>query len=229
MLDLGDSYISCLICLLVAVILGAIIGIERAGTNHDAGLRTHALVCLGAAAVMVLSRQIMIRYGASATDMTRMGAQVISGIGFLGVGSIIVDGNKIRGLTTAAGLWATACVGLVVGSGYIELSVTIVALMMIVMMVLRPLAVKIKYKNKELLMDVALTDENCISGLISALSEIGVTVESINTPGSLNDEANDYLVSLKVYIGQAIDSNTILAKLVKQPGVKHVSIKSVPK
>ena len=100
-----EYYIEVLIRLAVAVVLGGIIGIERSGTRHDAGLRTHILVCLGAAGITLLS-EVLLMDGYS-TDVSRLGAQVISGIGFLGAGCILVTGNKVKGLTTAAGLWTT--------------------------------------------------------------------------------------------------------------------------
>ena len=107
---------SLLIRLVVAALLGGIIGFERGGSNHEAGLRTHIILCLGASMIAVLSELMVKQYGIN-SEVMRMSAQVISGVGFLGAGSIIMDGNRIRGITTAAGLWTTAGVGLAVGSG----------------------------------------------------------------------------------------------------------------
>ncbi len=102
---------------LLAVIIGGLIGINRERKHRPAGFRTHMLVCLGSAMIMMIS-QYVIKSGWS-TDMTRMGAQVISGIGFLGAGTIIITGRyQVRGLTTAAGLWASACIGLAIGIGF---------------------------------------------------------------------------------------------------------------
>ena len=138
-----DTYITVLIRLVAATVLGALIGMERGSSKHDAGLRTHIIVCLGAASTMITSQLIAQTYG-QITDVTRLGAQVISGIGFLGVGSIIITRNRIRGLTTAAGLWTTGCLGLVAGAGFIEVSLTIVALVMFTIYVLRPLSLKVR-------------------------------------------------------------------------------------
>lgn len=137
------TYLVVLIRLIAAVVLGALIGIERGNSKHDAGLRTHIIVCLGATSVMITSQLIAQSYG-DITDITRLGAQVISGIGFLGVGSIIVTRNRVRGLTTAAGLWTTGCLGLVIGAGFIEVAITIVALMMFTIYVLRLLSLKLR-------------------------------------------------------------------------------------
>lgn len=98
--------------LLAACIMGGIIGFQREYPGHrPAGLRTHILVCLGSALVMVTSEYFRFVYGDS-FDVTRIGAQVVSGIGFLGAGAIIKQGFNVTGLTTAASLWAVACVGL---------------------------------------------------------------------------------------------------------------------
>ena len=102
------------VCL--AALLGGIIGYERQHSHRPAGLRTHILVAVGAALVMCTSEYVVLRVGG--TDVTRMGAQVISGIGFLGAGTILREGFTVRGLTTAASLWAVSCVGLAAGTGF---------------------------------------------------------------------------------------------------------------
>lgn len=104
--------------LFLAVVFGGIIGLERGATKHPAGFRTHILVCVGAALAM-LTNQFIYETMTTIADPSRMGAQVITGVGFLGVGTIMVTGGqKIKGLTTAAGLWASACIGLALGIGF---------------------------------------------------------------------------------------------------------------
>ncbi len=106
-----------IIRILLAAVLGSIIGLERGRKHRPAGVRTHTLVCVASALVMVTNEQLMLAHGTG--DPVRMGAQVISGIGFLGAGTILTDRqNRIKGLTTAAGLWASACIGLAVGGGF---------------------------------------------------------------------------------------------------------------
>ena len=107
---------------LAAVLLGGVIGLERGLKNRAAGFRTYMLVCLGSCIVMVTNQYIHQIYGTG--DPVRMGAQVISGIGFLGAGTIIVTSrSQIKGLTTAAGLWASACIGLALGIGFYEVAI----------------------------------------------------------------------------------------------------------
>ena len=104
-----------LVRIFVAACLGLLIGSERKNRNKSAGIRTHVIVALGAALIMVVSK-----YGfmdVEKADAARVAAQVVSGIGFLGAGVIFVRNNLVNGLTTAAGIWATAGVGLALGSG----------------------------------------------------------------------------------------------------------------
>lgn len=115
------TLLSVLLRILTAIFLGGAIGLERGMKNRPAGLRTYMLVCIGACIVMITNQYVVQVF--STGDPTRMGAQVVSGIGFLGAGTIIVTShNQIKGLTTAAGLWASACVGLAIGIGFYEVA-----------------------------------------------------------------------------------------------------------
>jgi putative Mg2+ transporter-C (MgtC) family protein len=110
--------------LLIAAALGCVIGVEREIHGHPAGMRTHLLVALGSAIFTELS---IFAFAATATtpiDPSRIAAQIVSGIGFLGAGAIIKDGASIRGLTTAASLWATAAIGLAAGAGEYVIGLT---------------------------------------------------------------------------------------------------------
>lgn len=105
--------------LFLAVLFSGIIGFEREHSHRPAGFRTHILVAVGATLVMMTSKYVFLEYeGLASFDPTRLGAQVISGIGFLGAGTILREGFSVKGLTTAASLWAVSCIGLAVGAGY---------------------------------------------------------------------------------------------------------------
>ena len=109
---------SILFRLALAMLFGGIVGFERGLKGRAAGLRTHMLVCIGATLVMI-TNQYLLTIFPYPSDPARLGAQVISGIGFLGAGTIIVTKqNQVKGLTTAAGLWASACLGLAIGVGF---------------------------------------------------------------------------------------------------------------
>ncbi|MBQ1243172.1 MAG: MgtC/SapB family protein [Clostridia bacterium] len=103
----------------LAVLFSGVIGYEREHSHRPAGFRTHILVAVGSALVMMTSGYVFNEYAGLGTfDPTRLGAQVISGIGFLGAGTILREGFSVKGLTTAASLWAVSCIGLAVGAGY---------------------------------------------------------------------------------------------------------------
>lgn len=123
----------------LAIFVGGLIGTERDIKNRAAGIRTHMLVCLGAAIVMMTNQYVAETYTENNIDLTRMGAQVISGIGFLGAGTILVTShNRIRGLTTAAGLWASATLGLAIGIGFYELAIIGSFAILFIVILLRP-------------------------------------------------------------------------------------------
>ena len=118
---------------ILAVLCGGLIGWHQGRRQQTAGLRTHLLVCVGAAATMIVNQYIFTTLG-EAGDPGRIGAQVVSGIGFLGAGTIIVTGrSQVRGLTTAAGLWASACMGLAAGAGYFEAAIIMALLLYLVL------------------------------------------------------------------------------------------------
>ena len=137
--------------LVLAVICGGVIGLNRAMNKRPAGFRTHILVCLGATLVM-LTNQYMVDIIGLATDPARLGAQVVTGVGFLGAGTILMrgGGRKVEGLTTAACLWACACIGLALGIGFYSAAIITTLLVFLSLTVIMKFATDI-YKpfNKE--------------------------------------------------------------------------------
>ena len=117
---LEPNLLTLLIRTLLALICAGVIGFERGAHGSAAGLRTHILVCLGAMIAMCTGVFVSMYYNA---DAERIGAQVVSGIGFLGAGTIMVNRGHVKGLTTAAGLWASACIGLAIGTGFYEAAI----------------------------------------------------------------------------------------------------------
>ena len=141
----GWSIASVFLRLLLAMFVGLIIGLERDYRNRGAGIKTHILVCLGAALAMIVGQYLMIQFPSDASAAARLGAQVISGVGFLGVGTIIVTGvNEVRGLSTASGLWACACTGLAAGIGFVEGTLITLILIVITYIVIGKADMKLK-------------------------------------------------------------------------------------
>ncbi len=122
-----------LLKLVIAVVLGMIIGVERILVHKEAGMKTHALVSLGAAVFVIISEMISIKYGSiGGFDPSRIASQIIVGIGFLGAGSIILQGNRLLGLTTAGGMWVTAGIGMAAGFGFFGLAFIATILVLII-------------------------------------------------------------------------------------------------
>ncbi len=120
--------------LVVAAGLGLFIGLERAIVHKEAGMKTHALVSIGAALFIIISEMIAIKHGTfGGFDPTRIASQIIVGIGFLGAGSIILQGNRLMGLTTAGGLWVTAGVGMASGFGFFSLAFIVTGIIFVVL------------------------------------------------------------------------------------------------
>jgi len=136
-MDLGPNLVN----LLVAAGLSGLIGLEREFKHRDAGLRTHIMVGLGAALFTIVGAELGI-------DRTRMAAQVVSGIGFLGAGTIFRARDSIRGLTTAAGMWAVAGIGVAAGFGMLELAVTATLIALVVLFGLLPVVARIGSKEE---------------------------------------------------------------------------------
>ena len=141
--------------LILAVACGGLIGMERTIHRQSAGLRTHILVCLGATITM-MTGQYLYLYMGYFTDMTRLGAQVIAGIGFLGAGTIVASRQRVKGLTTAAGLWASAVIGLAVGAGFFEGAIITLFIKLERFLVRRTAAVRVfmEYNRNEALDEV---------------------------------------------------------------------------
>ena len=124
------SFFDIVLRLLTAMFISLVVGLERERTHRPAGLRTHMLVSLGSCIAMITGVMIWNQYAyvmGGSFDVNRLGAQVVSGVGFLGAGTIIREGNTIKGLTTAASLWACACMGLTAGAGYYDIALLCVA------------------------------------------------------------------------------------------------------
>lgn len=144
--------------LLLAVVVGCVVGIEREKKNRPAGMRTHVLVCVGAATIAILETYIIADTitlnlntpgSGIAVSMGRITAQVVSGIGFLGAGTIFISQKKIAGLTTAASLWNVGCLGLAAGMGYYGLAIAGCAIVMVTLTVLQRVVKVNSVKNVE--------------------------------------------------------------------------------
>ena len=156
--------------LALATFVGVIIGLDREYKNKGAGIKTHALVCIGAAMAMIVNEYVFREFPNMNTDITRLGAQVISGIGFLGVGTIMMNGrSEVKGLTTAAGLWACAGVGLAAGIGFAEGTLLAVIFILFIFRVLAPLDKKLHKNSRRIDLYMEFKDSESIRPFMESL------------------------------------------------------------
>ncbi len=186
------NLVSTAIRLLLALICGGILGIERGRKKRPAGFRTYMLVCVGATLIMITNQYIYTQY--PNTDPARMGAQVISGIGFLGAGTIIVTGkNRVKGLTTAAGLWASACIGLSIGIGFYSGAIIGCILIYFVMSALHRLDERMTSSAKIMNLYIEVSQMSDVGQFIRFAKEHDIKVRDVEL--SRSKALSDYGVS----------------------------------
>lgn len=184
--------------LVAAVLCGGLVGLEREFKRRPAGMRTHILICLGAA-ITLLTNLYLYQTMHLSTDVARMGAQVLSGIGFIGAGTIIVTKRKrVKGLTTAAGLWTVAGVGLICGAGYLELALFTTAMVLLAEMLL----VKLEYRFVRKIEDVNLYIEYkhsiCIEQIMAALKKESISVSNLEITRINDGEEHRYCAVIEI-------------------------------
>ena len=165
----------------LAAVLAGVIGYEREHVQRNAGMRTHILVAIGAALVMCSGEFLMSQFPNSNIDPARIGAQVVSGIGFLCAGTIIKEGISVRGLTTASSLWCVSCVGLAAGCGNYVLAIATTGLILVVLRVLRTMAHSRRKKANRLVLQIVLSMEGqSIVQLQEDLERMGCVIDEFS-------------------------------------------------
>ena len=193
------TYLAVIIRIFAAILIGGLIGLERGLKNRPAGLRTYMVVCLGACLVMLTNQYVCQVYGTG--DPVRMGAQVVSGIGFLGAGTIMVTRrNQIKGLTTAAGLWTAAGVGLAIGVGFYEAAILGGLGVFFVMTLLQRMDRRVHSNTKNLEIYVELDRECSLGDFLRAVREQDIEVRDIQREHDVenDDGIRAYLSNLKL-------------------------------
>ena len=183
--------------IVLAMLVGGLIGIERGKQGRAAGMRTHILVCLGAALTVMIGFYARDVLGITNSDPLRISAQVISGIGFLGVGTILVKGRfQITGLTTAACVWATATIGLAIGIGFYEGAILVFLASFLTVTVLHKLEYKLGKQQRRFGVYVEINSDKSIRSAITFLensygaSGIQITAPRSGSSGNVGIEAN---------------------------------------
>ncbi|MEA4849244.1 MAG: MgtC/SapB family protein [Clostridiaceae bacterium] len=217
------NYMELLVRLALACFLGGIIGIEREKSRHPAGLRTHILVCVGSALVMLCNIYIFEQYkGHANIDPGRFGAQVISGIGFLGAGTILKEGVTVKGLTTAASLWSVACIGISVGLGFYSGSVLTTAFVLITLVVFSRFEGRISGGKKNIILKIRSMDKPGQIGKIG--TELGLfNLQICDISIELEDEAS-VMIKLRINKGREDISPELIDRLSKIEGILYVEV-----
>jgi putative Mg2+ transporter-C (MgtC) family protein len=165
--------------MVLAVICGGLIGIEREYKRRPAGFRTHILICLGAAMTTLTSQYLYLNQGLF-TDISRLGAQVIAGIGFIGAGTIIVTKHqRVKGLTTAAGLWTAAIIGLVCGAGYVECALFATVMVLVAELLLIRIEYRFAQKAQDVNLYIEYSEAKAIEDIARLLREKHLTMKEL--------------------------------------------------
>ncbi len=212
---LMDLDMELILRIVAAMVLGGLVGFERGSRHHDAGLRTHIIVCIGAATIMVISECLTRAYNIP-QEIMRMGAQVVSGIGFLGVGSIIVEGNKVRGVTTAAGLWTTAGVGIAVGSGCYVIAALVVVLVLITNLALRSLVVKMRTNHFKV--KISIAEQENINRLLEDILQQNVEVIEMKIE---QGEAGESTLDMQIKAAKDYSVERLMSSIDKKSIIKE--------
>ena len=198
-----------------AMLVGAVIGTEREFTHRPAGMRTHMLVSLGACAVMITSQMLFAQYrvyGAT-PDPARLSAQVITGIGFLGAGTILKEGPTIKGLTTAAGLWASACTGLAVGAGFYECVLIAFAMIFLSIRLFPIVDAYIQENARDINLYMEFYSLGDISTIINQLKAQNVQIYDIDIERNKSGEALHPSAIFSIRLNEKIPHTQLLSDL----------------
>ena len=230
------NFVSVALRLLLSAVIGFSLGMERGRKRRPAGCRTYMLVCMGATLTLLLSQyeyymltnrwyDLSLEIGIR-TDVSRFGAQVINGVGFLGAGTIIVTGRQeVKGLTTAAGLWASACMGLAIGAGFYECMIVGILLIELCMRVLPFVENWIMAKARNLNIYIEMDSIENIGNIISRMKAEDITIYDVEIDKQQQAHMSQINALFSVRLPQKQQHTEILAKLSMLDGI--ISIEEV--
>ncbi|MBP3300491.1 MAG: MgtC/SapB family protein [Clostridia bacterium] len=218
-----------LVRILAATLCGAIIGLERTRRSKEAGIRTHCIIACAAALIMILSKYGFsdlltaegFAEGTRGADPSRIAAQVITGISFLGAGVIFKNGNTVKGLTTAAGIWAMAAIGMACGAGMYSIAFAVTFVILGVQLVMHRFSVgNDAYSNSEIRMTIIDTPE-IRKALLKKQEELGITVINSRITACGDNTLN---MILQVRLKTKIPFDEVVKFMDEHPEVKSLSV-----
>ncbi len=216
----GVTLLSATLRLLLAMLCGGLIGLERAFKRRPAGFRTHILICMGAA-MTTLTSQYLYLYMGFYTDMARLGAQVVAGIGFIGAGTIMVTSRqRVKGLTTAAGLWASAIVGLALGGGFYEGGLLTTALILMAELLFSRLEYRMLQASPEISLFVEYHGSECLEAVLHLYREMDLKILNMGIVNSEPGGARSAMFALR--LDKGFSEEHLMERLKKIPGVQSI-------
>lgn len=208
--------------LVLATLCGSLIGWERVLRRHSAGIRTFALVSLGSAVATVLNLYLAILPNMEA-DVSRIPAGVVSGIGFLGAGTIILTGrNQIKGLTTAASLWVASCMGMAFGAGYLSVGFVCFALVLIANIILVHVSQQVEENSRYVSLYIEVEENNGVKKLRKKLSDLGYSIYSMNKTKDKTLSGSDTALMLELDYGENHSHQSLMNELNNLDFVSYV-------
>ena len=221
---------SMMLRVVLAMVVGGIVGFEREKKGRPAGFRTYMLVAVGATLTVILSQYLDYMLNnrwvlasdtiGIKTDLSRFGAQVINGVGFLGAGTIIVTGKQeVKGLTTAAGLWASACMGIAIGAGFYECMVMGTLLIVISMKLLPFIENIVMRRARNMSIYVGMDSMENLGSVVSYLKNAGIRLFDVEIDKSENEHLKQVNALLSIRLPNQIQHTQVLAKLATMDGI----------
>ena len=216
------NMVSVTVRMVLAVLCGGIIGIEREYKRRPAGFRTHILICLGAAMTTLTSQFLYLQLHYY-TDMARLGAQVVAGVGFIGAGTIIVtQRQRVKGLTTAAGLWASAIIGLAIGGGFYEGALFATFLIILAELLFSKLEYRMLENAPEINLYMEYTDRSCLEQVLKLYREKNVKVLNMEITRATGSEHHNACAIFSLRLNKRCKVELLLDAIHRVEGVAAV-------
>lgn len=227
MLSVFDSlrdpgFAALIVRMVLPCICGGLVGLEREFKRRPAGFRTHILICLGAAMTTLTSQYLALTTG-SYTDMARLGAQVVAGVGFIGAGTIIVTRRqRVKGLTTAAGLWVSAIVGLAIGAGFYEGGLLVTLLVLLAEILFSKLEYHVLNNTPEVCLFMEYTDKQCLDRVLKLYQEQRIKVSNLQITRETGGEKHNATAIFNLRLHKHCKAGQLLNLLQTVDGVISV-------
>lgn len=216
------TLLSVTVRMLLAVVCGGVIGIEREYKRRPAGFRTHILICLGAAMTTLTSQYLYLTMHYY-TDMGRLGAQVVAGIGFIGAGTIIVTRHRrVKGLTTAAGLWVAAIIGLALGAGFYEGGILATGLILVAELLFSKLEYRLMDHAPQINLYMEYRNKDCLENVLQLFREKTIKVTSMEITRTKETETHNACAIFALQLNKRCSVEQLLSYIHKIPGVVTV-------